>query len=62
MLNEATLRRVVRLVLESGKLPRRDPNRTWGGPASAPCVVRSDGEGRVVAPVANELRSRIACV
>ena len=30
--------------------------------ASAPCVVRSDGEGRVVAPVANELRSRIASV
>jgi hypothetical protein len=40
MLNEAALRRVVRLVLESGKLPRRDPDQTWGGPGGgAPCAV-----------------------
>jgi hypothetical protein len=40
MPNEAALRRLARLVLENGKLPRRDPDRTWGGPGvGAPCTV-----------------------
>ena len=40
MPNEAPLRRLARLVLENGKLPRRDPDRTWGGPGvGAPCAV-----------------------
>ena len=40
MPNEAALRRVVRLVLESGKLPRRDPDQTWGGPGvGALCTI-----------------------
>jgi hypothetical protein len=40
MPNEAALRRLARLVLENGKLPRRDPNRTWGGPGvGAACAI-----------------------
>jgi hypothetical protein len=40
MPNEAALRRLARLVLESGTLPRRDPDRTWGGPGvDVPCTV-----------------------
>jgi hypothetical protein len=40
MPNEAALRRVVRLVLESGKLTRRDPDQTCGGPGGGvPCAV-----------------------
>jgi len=40
MPNEAALRRLARLVLESGKLPRRDPTRTWGGPGvGALCTI-----------------------
>ena len=40
MPNEAALRRVVRVGLESGKLPRRDPDQTWGGSGGgAPCAV-----------------------
>jgi hypothetical protein len=40
MSNEAALRRLARLVLESGKLPRRDPTRTWGGPGvGALCTI-----------------------
>ena len=32
MPNEAAPRRLARLVLESGKMPHREPDRTWGGP------------------------------
>jgi hypothetical protein len=40
MPNEAALRRLARLVLENGQLPRHDPDRTWGGPGvGAPCAV-----------------------
>jgi hypothetical protein len=40
MPNEIALRRLARLVLESGKLPQRVPDRTWGGPGiGAPCAL-----------------------
>ncbi len=40
MPTEAALRRLARLVLESRKVPRRDPDRTWGGPGvELPCTV-----------------------
>ena len=40
MPNEAELRKVAREVLRAGKLPRQDPDRTWGGPGvGAPCAV-----------------------
>lgn len=31
MPNEAALRKLAREVLLAGKLPRQDPDRTWGG-------------------------------
>jgi hypothetical protein len=40
MPNEAALRRLARLVLENGTLPRRDPDWTRGGPGiDVPCNV-----------------------
>jgi hypothetical protein len=40
MPNEAALRRLARIVLENGQLPRGDPSRTWGGPGvGVPCAV-----------------------
>jgi hypothetical protein len=40
MPNEAELRKVAREVLRAGKLPRREPDRTWGGPGvGALCAV-----------------------
>jgi hypothetical protein len=31
MPNEAKIRQLARQLLEAGTLPRRDPDRTWGG-------------------------------
>jgi hypothetical protein len=40
MPNEAGLRKVAREVLRAGKLPRQEPDRTWGGlGVGAPCAV-----------------------
>ena len=40
MPNEAELRKVAREVLRAGKLPRQEPDRTWGGPGvGALCAV-----------------------
>ena len=38
MPNEAALRKLAREMLLAGKLPRHEPDRTWGGPGvGAPC-------------------------
>jgi hypothetical protein len=38
--NEAALRKVARHALDAGKIPRRRPDRTWGGPGiGAQCAV-----------------------
>ena len=40
MPNEPQLRQLARQVLLNGTLPRRDPDRTWGGPGvGAMCTV-----------------------
>jgi hypothetical protein len=40
MLDQAALRAQARGVLWSRKLPRRDPDRTWGGPGvGAACII-----------------------
>ena len=40
MPEEATLRHKARQLVEEGKLPRRSPDRVWGGPGvGAPCQV-----------------------
>ena len=40
MPNEAELRKLAREVLRKGTLPRREPDRTWGGHGvGAPCAV-----------------------
>lgn len=40
MPDEAVLRQQARQVIQSGKLPSRHPDRTWGGPGvGAPCTV-----------------------
>jgi len=40
MPNEPELRKLAREVLRAGKLPRREPDRTWGGPrVGARCSV-----------------------
>jgi len=40
MPDESILREKARAVIESGKLPSRRPDRTWGGPGvGAPCSV-----------------------
>jgi hypothetical protein len=40
MRSEASLRSLARRAIRAGKLPRRRPDRTWGGPgAGAPCAV-----------------------
>ncbi len=40
MPNEARVRALVREVLQAGTLPRRDPDRTWGGKGvGLPCTV-----------------------
>jgi hypothetical protein len=40
MPDEARLREQVRAVIQSGKLPSRNPDRTWGGPGvGAACSV-----------------------
>ena len=39
-MDEETLREKARQVIQDGKLPRRPPDRTWGGPGvGAPCVI-----------------------
>jgi hypothetical protein len=39
-MEEETLRQKARAVMESGKLPRHIPDRTWGGPGvGALCVI-----------------------
>ena len=38
--DESLLREKARSVVRAGKLPARQPDRTWGGPGvGAPCVV-----------------------
>ena len=40
MPDEAILRQHAREALQTGRLPRRQPDRTWGGPGvGAPCAV-----------------------
>jgi hypothetical protein len=40
MPNENDIRELARRALRAGKLPRRDPNRTWGGNGvNAPCTI-----------------------
>ncbi len=40
MPDEARLRDQARAVIQSGKLPSRAPDRTWGGPGvGAPCTI-----------------------
>jgi hypothetical protein len=40
MPDEPRLREQARAVIESGKLPSRSPDRTWGGPGvGAPCTI-----------------------
>jgi len=40
MPDEAILREKVRVVIQTGKLPSRPPDRTWGGPGvGATCTV-----------------------
>ena len=40
MLKEPELRKLARAALRAGKLPRGEPDRTWGGPGvGAPCSV-----------------------
>ena len=40
MPDEPRLREQARAVVESGKLPSRSPDRTWGGPGvGAPCTI-----------------------
>jgi hypothetical protein len=39
-MDEDSLRAKARLVVRQGKLPRRSPDRTWGGPGvGAPCTI-----------------------
>ena len=39
-MEEETLREKARAVIESGKLPSRTPDRTWGGPGvGASCAI-----------------------
>jgi len=39
-MDEESLREKARLVVRNGTLPRRRPDRTWGGPGvGAPCAV-----------------------
>ena len=39
-MDEDTLRKKARDVIQNGKLPSRAPDRTWGGPGiGAPCVI-----------------------
>jgi hypothetical protein len=43
MPKEQSLREKARATIENGKLPRRRPDRTWGGPGvGAPCTVCGD--------------------
>ena len=45
MPDEPRLRKQARAVVESGKLPSRSPDRTWGGPGvGAPCTICGDGD------------------
>ena len=40
MPNEPQIRALAREALRAGKLPPRDPDRTWGGPgADLPCTI-----------------------
>jgi hypothetical protein len=40
MPNEEEVRALARQVLRNTKIPRRDPDRTWGGPgADMPCTI-----------------------
>lgn len=40
MADEPLLRRKARAAVQNGKLPAREPGRTWGGPGvGAPCAV-----------------------
>ena len=40
MPNEAEIRALARRVLQTRTLPRRDPDRTWGGPGvDMPCTI-----------------------
>ncbi len=40
MLGEKHVRAMARIAVQSGKIPRRDPDRTWGGPgADVPCTI-----------------------
>ena len=40
MPNEREVRNLARRLLGAGKLPRRDPDRSWGGPgADRPCAI-----------------------
>lgn len=39
-MDESALRKKTREAIQNGKLPRRAPDRTWGGPGvGAPCAV-----------------------
>jgi hypothetical protein len=39
-MDEQTIREKARAVLETGKVPRRHPDRTWGGPGvGAVCTI-----------------------
>jgi hypothetical protein len=39
-MDEEALREKARAVIQSGKLPSRHPDRTWGGPGvGAPCAI-----------------------
>ena len=39
-MNEEALREKARSIIESGKLPNRNPDRTWGGPGvGATCTI-----------------------
>jgi hypothetical protein len=40
MPNEAQMRALARKILKAGKIPRRDPDRTWGGSGvEMPCTI-----------------------
>jgi hypothetical protein len=39
MLDDITLRQKAREAIQSGKLPKRPPQRMWGGPGSGACCI-----------------------